>query len=161
MGTGGSNMCVACTVDANCTDPMHPVCDMSSHTCVQCTQGEHNLCVPTGAGAACLTNDTCGCTTDADCGGPGSGRICGPSMQCVPGCNATSDCPSGKVCASHQCVAPPDMAMAPAPDAAESLGYQGGGFRCSAAPGHRSGDEAAMALAVIVLLLALGRRKRP
>ena len=39
------------------------------------------------------------CTTDQECGGPGSGRVCGESsFACVAGSHTDDDCPGGSLC---------------------------------------------------------------
>ncbi len=92
------HVCVACL---NASDCVNEVCS-ATNQCVECTPAEKQSCKASGAGAACLAaTSTCGCTTDADCGGATSGRICTKSA-CVEGCRGSggNGCAPPDVCSS-------------------------------------------------------------
>ncbi|MEP6865823.1 MAG: hypothetical protein ABJE66_34705 [Deltaproteobacteria bacterium] len=56
-----------CSMDMDCPDMDHHVCDTMIHACVQCTAADHLAC--TGMTTVCSTGDVCvGCTKDGDCG---------------------------------------------------------------------------------------------
>jgi MYXO-CTERM domain-containing protein len=61
---------VACLTDATCTGGK--VCEITTNTCVECTQTSLDACTSSGRGASCLANGSCGCLANADCGG----RVC-------------------------------------------------------------------------------------
>src|SRR5204862_5084887 len=112
--------CVQCRDDAACAGTQQ-VCDTTAKRCVDCTATKTAGCSINGAGRICLQNDTCGCATDSDCGGPFSGRICDRVLQkCSPGCRKTGGnfCPPTYVCRFS---ADPDLGFCeplPPPDAA-------------------------------------------
>ena len=96
-------VCVQCNDTTDCTGGL--VCDPSNNTCVECVPGDAgaNNCTATGPGAICLPNDTCGCETDSDCGGPNSGRVCQDTAHvCIAGCRGTGGnmCPIDQQCSS-------------------------------------------------------------
>ena len=70
----------ACTVSADC--PSGYVCDPAGRSCVQCTASPAQIgaCSATGQGAICLSDNRCGCNTDADCGG----RTCDLGSRTCP-----------------------------------------------------------------------------
>jgi MYXO-CTERM domain-containing protein len=84
--------CVACLLDTDCASGQ--VCDTATNTCGQCTSSEKSNCSASGAGAACLSNDTCGCASSGDCG---SGLTCNTTTHaCVAvSVDAGSDSGSG------------------------------------------------------------------
>jgi MYXO-CTERM domain-containing protein len=97
----GFTRCVQCLVDTDCPAPF--VCAGDSKTCVECTPTNQSACRIDLGGARCVVGDSCGCATDADCGGVTSGRVCDATTErCVPGCRETggNGCPSSLVCAS-------------------------------------------------------------
>lgn len=59
----------ACVTSADC--PSGTVCDPNSRRCTQCTAAPAQLqaCSASGLGAQCLPDNTCGCSSNADCGG--------------------------------------------------------------------------------------------
>ncbi len=174
--------CVECLMSSDCVGGN--VCDTTSgsatyETCVACTPTQTQNCSPDTAGAACLANDTCGCTTDSDCGGPNSGRVCltPGSDLCSGGCRGTggNGCPVGEVCSSSshavgQCTpAPPadggspnrpdsgavtDAAVEAGGASASPPGSSGG---CSCSLGAKSGWLGAIG---VLLLLPLTLRRR-
>jgi hypothetical protein len=97
----GFTRCVQCLVDTDCPAPF--VCSGDSKTCVECTPTNQSACRIDLGGARCVGGDSCGCATDADCGGTTSGRACDATTErCVPGCRGTggNGCPPSLVCAS-------------------------------------------------------------
>jgi hypothetical protein len=55
-----------CSADTECTAPDKNVCDVSAHTCVECTPNDHPTCV--GDTKVCSTADVCvECVSNADC----------------------------------------------------------------------------------------------
>ncbi|MFS8066778.1 MAG: putative metal-binding motif-containing protein, partial [Byssovorax sp.] len=80
-----------------------------------------------------LGKTRCGCTVDAHCGGPKSGRICdGGTRTCVDGCVATAGrngCPDGTACSSGDPAAP---GACRAPDACNADAQCPVGAECSA-----------------------------
>ncbi len=92
--------CVQCLADGDCTAPL--ICDTTGlKTCVECVPGKTAACTAAGAGARCLPSETCGCQTDADCGGAQSGRICDTgTSKCTFGCRVSGGnaCPMGQTC---------------------------------------------------------------
>lgn len=114
--------CVQCLSDVQCGAPQ--VCDDGrSKKCVECTSAKLKNCQPTLSGAICLTNNTCGCASDRDCGAVNSGRVCDTLVsKCTIGCRGFggNTCPAGLICSSRdmsigRCM-PGDGGVAP-PDA--------------------------------------------
>jgi lysozyme len=114
-----------CTSDADCSDGQAGtgrVCGTSSHACAvgchvdgDCPSGA--ACDKSGAAWVCKVGPTgplplgAACTSDAQCGGPGAGKVCGSSSHvCTVGCHADTDCTSGQTCdktaSSWKCAAP-------------------------------------------------------
>lgn len=60
----------SCIGDGDCMNSPggQDVCG-TSQLCAQCSPQQHAACTPDGQGATCLPNGTCGCQSDADCGG--------------------------------------------------------------------------------------------
>ncbi len=112
-----ATICVACTADEHCSGST-PVCDTTTYTCstcaavrpltphwlkdkcVECTEKQHctNATKP-----ICLTDNTCGCTQQSDCGAKG---ICDTDKKECTTCAGdlvgdaktnTCICPTGKV----------------------------------------------------------------
>jgi hypothetical protein len=116
-GDAGANRCGECRADADCAGRSggRTRCDAETNACVECTSSRLDACSAMGRGAACVMG-VCGCATDAQCGGAGSGRVCDIATNaCVPGCRAGDDtCPSGSRCvgatssATGRCEAVPD-----------------------------------------------------
>jgi len=75
----------ACLSNADC--PASTVCDPVSRRCAQCSASPAQLqnCSSAGLGAQCLPDNTCGCSSNADCGG----RICDLGSRKCP--HTTSD----------------------------------------------------------------------
>ncbi|MFO0619050.1 MAG: MYXO-CTERM sorting domain-containing protein [Polyangiaceae bacterium] len=192
-----------CTVDAGTLTCESGVCDTSDDECgyanghgpcdsttgkIVCrsklcgTMGVNNgLCVECLGdsdcqGSKCNTQtNTCGeeCTTDADCGGPTSGKVCddmSASKTCIDGCRGTggNGCPSGDVCTSTdatigQCV----MEMTTSTGSSSSTTGAGGGeafvqghgvFGCSVEAGDVSSSSPWLGAAALAALTALRRR---
>jgi hypothetical protein len=95
-------VCVQCLMDAQCLPPL--ICDATAtKICVECTVGRTQNCTAQNTGARCLANNTCGCTTDSDCGAANSGRVCnGVLGRCTFGCRGVggNGCPAPLVCTS-------------------------------------------------------------
>jgi MYXO-CTERM domain-containing protein len=99
--TEAADRCVQCLVDADCAAPF--VCSTATKTCVECTTANQAACRADLAGARCVMGGSCGCATDADCGGATSGRVCdATTSRCVPGCRMTggNGCPASLACTS-------------------------------------------------------------
>ncbi|MCC6559322.1 MAG: DUF11 domain-containing protein [Polyangiaceae bacterium] len=152
-----------CQDDSDCGDVTSgQVCDDATHTCVDGCRGEGGngcpdgeICTSIDATIGVCVPPTDECTTDADCGGPASGRICDvASGTCVDGCRGTggNTCPEGQVCSSTDgsagTCAEPDRIVA-----------EGNGLLCSAQPARRSPDHAAW-LAGLAAAAALAIRRR-
>ena len=75
----------ACSTSADC--PTGTVCDGVSRRCTQCTAAPAQLqfCSASGLGGLCLPDNTCGCNSNADCGG----RLCDLGSRKCP--HTTSD----------------------------------------------------------------------
>lgn len=94
--------CVQCLGDGDCKVPA-PVCNLTNKTCVECTSSNSAACSAAVSGSRCLSNNTCGCQADGECGGLTSGRICDSGIEkCSPGCRGTggNGCPPGFQCTS-------------------------------------------------------------
>jgi hypothetical protein len=91
-----SGSCVACTMDAHCTAPGFPRCDLALHRCVQC--GVSADCGSTGVcqSGRCMTLCTAGC--------PASAPTCDDMMctQCDDG-RGCGGSPAGPICLDHLC----------------------------------------------------------
>jgi hypothetical protein len=99
--TEGAGRCVQCFANADCAAPF--VCSTMTKTCVECTPTDQSACRADTAGARCVAGGSCGCTTDTDCGGTTSGRVCdAASARCIPGCRQTAGngCPPSLSCTS-------------------------------------------------------------
>lgn len=80
--------CVACTIDAHCTTPGFPRCDVALHRCVQC-----------GSTADCPSIDACEpitktcvqkCTSSSSC--PLEARTCDTAKGFCVQCKGTGEC---------------------------------------------------------------------
>lgn len=81
-GAAAGHCIDGCHTDADC--PAGGTCD-ESQAHWQCTNAPPALGTP--------------CTSDAQCGGPGSARVCGASSHtCIIGCHADADCPASTAC---------------------------------------------------------------
>jgi lysozyme len=109
----------ACATDADCNQGATgtgKVCSDSGATAGTCVVGCHGdtdcpsgtTCDETLSPWACVSPGGplplgAACSTDAQCGGAGSGHVCGSSSQtCVVGCHGDTDCPSGQACDKSQ-----------------------------------------------------------
>jgi len=97
----------ACATAAECTAA--PRACTREGVCALCTpgpSGDATACATSDDGRACLTDSLsgvfCGCSTDADCGGASSGRVCEADRhRCAPGCApgaGRNGCPAGQRC---------------------------------------------------------------
>jgi hypothetical protein len=69
-----------CTADTECTAAGKNVCDVSAHTCVECTPNDHPTCMADTK--VCSTSDVCvGCVGNGDC--PDSGICLTSSNTCA------------------------------------------------------------------------------
>jgi len=102
--SGPTPRCVQCLADAQCNNGF---CNLETNRCVECLPTRAERCQRERSGSVCLANNTCGCGTDTDCGGPTSGRVCDDAKKrCVSGCRPDTssfaatgnDCPTGQVC---------------------------------------------------------------
>ncbi len=95
-------VCVQCLMDGQCTMPL--ICDATgSKSCVECTVARSMNCQAAQAGSRCLPNNSCGCTTDTDCGASASGRVCDTTVgKCTVGCRGIggNGCPAAQMCTS-------------------------------------------------------------
>jgi uncharacterized repeat protein (TIGR01451 family)/MYXO-CTERM domain-containing protein len=111
-----TNQCVACTMDADCGGSMSGKVCGPAFTCIDGCRGALGNGCPSGDMCTSI-DDTIGmcvpstCLSDADCGGPQSGKVCGLTGTCIDGCRGMSGngCPTGLVCTSFgsdigQCV---------------------------------------------------------
>ncbi len=177
---GGVGRCAGCRDDGDCSGTT-PVCEPSKKVCVQCTATRLDQCLAAATGAACLSDETCGCQQDSDCGAADSGRICDltGNHQCKVGCRVLggNGCPSGEICngaglVPGECVTPNDLAMN-IPDAGPEnvdmsipmdmtqTGFKlrGGGFGCDVG-GEASGTTLGALLLVGLALVSLRLRRR-
>jgi Cys-rich repeat protein len=93
-----SGTCVACTMDAHCTAPGYPRCDLALHRCVEC-----GVATDCGSGGVCRAGRCAtSCTTSATC--PLSANICDDSIcaQCDDG-KGCAGSPAGPICFDHFC----------------------------------------------------------
>lgn len=105
----------ASTGNAHCPDSTLPACELVSGTCLQCTTTHLSAC--TSDKPACMSDHTCGCTTDAECRAGGNNlRLCNTTNRsCFDGCRGNETlCPSGFHCSSIDstpgtCVANPGV----------------------------------------------------
>jgi uncharacterized repeat protein (TIGR01451 family) len=113
-----SGLCGECSAsNATQCKPDKPVCNVNSGTCTVCTPdsmgtpGDASKCTGSTDGPKCVTGtdntNFCGCTTDADCGGPKSGKVCdsADTLKCIDGCrgqggNGCPDTPAILTCTS-------------------------------------------------------------
>jgi hypothetical protein len=93
-----SGQCVACAIDANCTGPGFPRCDVALHRCVEC-----------GISADCGSTQVCRagrCATPCTAGCPAAAPICDDLVcaQCddLRGCQGSASRP---FCLGHVCSA--------------------------------------------------------
>jgi uncharacterized repeat protein (TIGR01451 family) len=96
------NQCVECFLDNHC-GAFKPTCNLVSNTC-SCVASGPEIC-GNGIDDDCdgaLDNGCSGCETDADCGGPVSGKVCNPAQVCIDGCRGMNGngCVPGNVCSS-------------------------------------------------------------
>jgi MYXO-CTERM domain-containing protein len=142
LGGGTDGRCVQCLFDTDCDAPL--VCDGVKKKCLECTPTNTTQCRPELAGSQCLVDGRCGCTTDADCGGVASGRVCdAAAARCIPGCRGAggNGCPSEHVCSS----ANEDIGRCdrlPPSDGGADGGGDGGGAADGAAPDGGGTDAA-------------------
>lgn len=109
-----TGQCRACTEagqrSAACPGAL-PFCTAAQH-CGECLGAGD--CSAGEAGPRCIDSVTasngvirgvssfCGCATDQDCGGAGSGRVCSGAQRCVEGCRVGGDqCASPATCTSE------------------------------------------------------------
>ncbi|UQA59034.1 MopE-related protein [Polyangium aurulentum] len=156
-------ICVTCSSDGDCGGPKSgTVCDLAAEACIPgCRGAGGNVCPD---GRACTSTDTTigacvdvptECSSDGDCGGPDSGRVCDlPSRTCTDGCRGAGGnvCPPGFACSSETGAI---GTCAPVP----ALYFEGNGVFCGVSRAGGSGPSAG-ALAAIVGVLALRRRRR-
>ncbi len=64
-----------CKMDADC--PSGSICNANTRTCTQCSPTNTSNCKPDTVGGVCLPGGTCGCNSNADCGG----RSCDTSTK--------------------------------------------------------------------------------
>ena len=95
---------ISCNTNADCVacDPMHQVCDTSSHKCVSCTPNDTSACQSTEQCVAGACSPKCpkSCIADNDCsncGGPGHEAHACNVHKCAE-CSPTHQCPNGEVC---------------------------------------------------------------
>lgn len=111
LGSGGGT--ATCKTDDDChhgAKGAAVICANTGAVAGQCIDGCHGDtdCPAPGTCDTTLPHWQCtnaplalgaACTTDAECGGPGSARVCGASSHtCVIGCHGDADCPSGTAC---------------------------------------------------------------
>jgi hypothetical protein len=121
-----------------------------------------------------------GCTTDKDCGGASSGKVCdGATKTCSDGCRGDggNGCPDGKVCSSTSVTigvcgdgAGGGAATSSGSTSASTSGAGGSasdavvatgdGFTCSASPANENSPGASWLLAGALTALVGGRRRR-
>jgi len=176
---GSCNQCSS-TNDKLCGGET-PVCDTMSGTCVLCTLGPNGnsmQCQGNPNGPVCVGGPGgtvhCGCLMDSDCGGPMSGIVCNSVTSiCIAGCRGKggNGCPTSEMCTS-----PDTMIGACVPDTGTGGGGTGGGDgsggaggggdagdkgRCGCeVPGASSGEGGMAALAALMGLAAVMRRRR-
>jgi uncharacterized repeat protein (TIGR01451 family) len=152
--------CVACAVDAHCGNVTSAkVCDTASHTCKDGCRGTGgNGCAQ---GVACTSQDatigTCViCTTDSQCGGVTSGRVCDTTVHaCVDGCHGIggNGCPQTLVCSSGGAA----IGHCGLPDV--DVVAQGNGVACSASRPASRGAPGWLFGTLLAGLLAIRRRR--
>jgi len=170
-------VCVGCTTDPDCGNATSGrVCNDTSLVCVDGCRGQGGNGCPSGKVCTSKTNDigTCvdassdeRCTTDADCGGAVSGRVCNEATStCVDGCRGQggNGCPSGKTCSSET------NAIGTCGGSRGDAGAGGGdhgprgrgdGILCNARPNGSSGSGVALLAVGGMAVLAAVRRRRP
>lgn len=84
-----TNQCVGCLTDSSCSGKGQ-ICDTRLKKCVECTTTNASKCSASGNGLACLSNQTCGCNSDDDCGG---GKTCSTTTK---KCEAATQTDGGK-----------------------------------------------------------------
>lgn len=174
-------VCVGCTTDPDCGNATSGrVCNDTSLVCVDGCRGQGGNGCPSGKVCSSKTNaiGTCvdassdagaGCTTDADCGGALSGRVCNEATStCVDGCRGQggNGCPSGKTCSSETnaigtCGGSGSGGDAGAAGADDDILAQGNGILCNARPNGSSGSGVALLAVGGMAILAAVRRRRP
>jgi uncharacterized repeat protein (TIGR01451 family)/MYXO-CTERM domain-containing protein len=164
-----------------------PVCDTMSGTCVLCTLGPNGnaqQCQGNPNGPVCVggPNGTvhCGCLMDSDCG-PMSGMVCNSVTSiCIVGCRGKggNGCPTGEMCTSPDtmigaCITTDGTGGAgtggrgTGGGSIDGTGGGGGSIdpgdkgRCGCeVPGASSGEGGMAALAALMGLAAVARRRR-
>ncbi len=178
-------VCVGCTTDPDCGSATSGrVCNDTSLVCVDGCRGQGGNGCPSGKVCSSTTNaiGTCvdassdagaGCTTDADCGGAASGRVCNEATSiCVDGCRGQggNGCPSGKTCSSETNAigtcggsgsGSGSGGDAGADGADDDILAQGNGILCNARPNGSSGSGVALLAVGGMAVLAAVRRRRP
>lgn len=175
-GTIGA--CTQCTTDTQCGGPTSGLVCNDAKLCQPGCRGTGGNTCATGevCSSTNMTIGTCGpaadagpgtpdagapgCTSDPQCGGPTSGRICDPSTKtCTDGCRGTggNGCAAGSVCSSSSTSA---GSCAPLIDDAV---LEGGGLSCSVAQspggGGRGREGLALLLAGIFVVVRRARRR--
>ena len=86
-----------------CTSAQHCGECLSAAECQAVTNGPRCIDAVTASnGVLRGIPSFCGCTSDLDCGGAGSGRVCSSAQRCVEGCRVGGDqCPSPAACAAE------------------------------------------------------------
>jgi MYXO-CTERM domain-containing protein len=98
-----------CSVAGDCSSATKPACNPDTGGCQPCVPNVDNgVCATSPDGPVCVDDGAggvfCGCSTDGDCGGPASGKICGGQSICIDGCHGAgfgNQCMGGLNCTSH------------------------------------------------------------
>jgi hypothetical protein len=151
-----------CLTDNDCNGAL-PAC-AANGVCSQCSPTNLSQC--SANRPVCLGTGICGCSTDSDCGGPQSQRVCDASLGgvCVAGCRGAggNGCPVGQVCSS------PGNAIGrcnPITDGGVDAGglpndFNGGGFTCAlGGPARSKGLNGLAWIALLGLGLLAARRR--
>jgi hypothetical protein len=183
---GTIGVCEGCQADSDCGGPTSGrVCSPAQQCQVGCRGTGGNSCPAgqtcsstTDAIGACAPTETdagtdggvdagadaggSACTSDAECGGATSGRICDQaSGQCTEGCRGEggNGCAPGRVCSSTTSAA--GTCAAPASGVSDDGSLEGGGLSCATTPGQsQRGGSVAWLVLGMGLVLGAARRRR-
>lgn len=96
LATGGTEMCVGCTGDGDCTTTGATHCEPTSHTCVGCV--ENATCTDVAASLCGATHECIGCSASPDCTHLTGTEVCDTGTNTCVECLSNADCD-----ATHGC----------------------------------------------------------
>jgi hypothetical protein len=101
------NPTVTCSTDQDCAscNPMHQICNATTHKCVNCSSSDVSACQGNeycSASGSCTLKCPTTCSADSDCAQCGSAsapaHACDLAIHKCAQCSATSPCAGGAIC---------------------------------------------------------------